>query len=296
MVLAIELLLRNIPNSYNTKRKLLENNSQSLQVLALGSSHQFFGLNPKDWPQNTLNLADVSQDAIYDGKIIEKYADRLPSLRLVILEISYHTLPFSSLDQSLESWRMYYYYQYWGIKPDSFDYKDIKYYSAIALYTPAKTVDFARHFFQMNLAENVSDKGWLSEKNCSDPYDTFDPFHGGPNVVGFHHAYMNQANIPKNLSSYQRIIEKLTKKGIRVVIVTLPVFKTYSENINAQYYEAMLEGIKTLEKNSNVSYSNYFTDSRFQRSDFCDNHHLNADGASKFSQILYEDSVKKFFQ
>ena len=70
--LVLEVLLRNIPNDYSQKKEYLDENSSEIETLILGSSHSFYGLNPKYFSSKTFNASHISQSLNYDYKIINK--------------------------------------------------------------------------------------------------------------------------------------------------------------------------------------------------------------------------------
>ena len=53
--------LARMPNSYNTKARLIEYAAPDCEVLVLGSSHEYFGINPSFFTQKGFNMANVSQ-------------------------------------------------------------------------------------------------------------------------------------------------------------------------------------------------------------------------------------------
>ena len=72
----MEGLLRQIPNVYRFKRNYLDENSNKIEVLFLGNSHSYFGLNPDCIAKRSFNAGHVSQTLDYDLEIIRKYEDR----------------------------------------------------------------------------------------------------------------------------------------------------------------------------------------------------------------------------
>ena len=92
-------------NDYKFKNKYLTENADSIQVLILGSSHSFFGIDPSYFDLNAFNAANVSQSLKYDYFIFDKFKDKMNSLKCVILPISYFSL-FSDLEGGIEDWRV----------------------------------------------------------------------------------------------------------------------------------------------------------------------------------------------
>ena len=70
----IELIARKAPNTYKDKeRTMLSTLSDSVEVLVLGSSHNFYGLNPQLIKKSCYNLANTSQTIYYDDYLLSRY-------------------------------------------------------------------------------------------------------------------------------------------------------------------------------------------------------------------------------
>jgi lysophospholipase L1-like esterase len=100
---------------------------------------------------------------------------------------------------------------------------------------------------------------------------------------------IKEKNIPENIKYLETLIEKLQSKNVRPVLVTTPVYHTYSDNIDKKNYDLMQKNVNDLVKKYNIKYFNYFTDNRFIDKDFITSDHLNEMGAEKFSKILDKD-------
>ena len=92
------------PDEYSSKKALLERQAGNLEVLAMGSSHGYYGILADCLGRPAFNLAAVSQSHYYDRALLEKYLGQLPRLKLVILPISYFSLGYQ-LDDGIEKWR-----------------------------------------------------------------------------------------------------------------------------------------------------------------------------------------------
>ena len=90
--LSSEYILRKIPNDYLLKKEFLDNNSDSIEVLFLGSSHAFYGVNPAYLSLNSFNAAIVSQTLDYDFEILKKYRNNWSNLECIVIPISYFSL------------------------------------------------------------------------------------------------------------------------------------------------------------------------------------------------------------
>jgi hypothetical protein len=101
-------------NQIAAKKLLFEEKKSETEVLILGSSHGLYGILPEDLCGAAFNLAAVNQSLYYDEALLRRCIDQMPSLKLVVLPVSYFTLNHQ-LDTGLEKWRTYSYRYVWGI-------------------------------------------------------------------------------------------------------------------------------------------------------------------------------------
>lgn len=90
--IGVEILLRNIPNDYAEKANYFKTHTNDIEVLILGSSHSFRGVNPKYFKNHAYNAAYVSQSLDYDKTILDQFFKDSNSLHTVILSVSYMSL------------------------------------------------------------------------------------------------------------------------------------------------------------------------------------------------------------
>ena len=89
------------------------------------------------------------------------------------------------------------------------------------------------------------------------------------------------------------MIDLCKERKINVILLTMPVYHTYSENINEKKISKIFESCEELEiANKNTFYLNYFYDKKFELTDYFDEHHLSSEGALKMSNIINEELVK----
>lgn len=70
----------------------MDKNSNSIEVLILGNSHAFDGINPKYIQYKTFNFAYHSQEFIFDELLVEKYIKQMKNLKCIVFTMSYFTL------------------------------------------------------------------------------------------------------------------------------------------------------------------------------------------------------------
>ena len=61
-----EYLYRQVENPYTLKDRVMIANAPAIEVLILGSSHMFYGVNPQYMSVESFNAANISQDYHYD--------------------------------------------------------------------------------------------------------------------------------------------------------------------------------------------------------------------------------------
>ena len=84
--------LSTIPNSYSIKNAQMEAQAGQIEALVLGGSHALRGVDPAYFVMKGYNAANVSQSLYYDEQITLKYLDKMHSLKLVLMDISYISL------------------------------------------------------------------------------------------------------------------------------------------------------------------------------------------------------------
>ena len=113
IIIFLEISLENIPNEYKYKSQFLNNHSNSIKILILGSSHSFYGINPEHFPTNTFNASHNGQTLDYDYKIFKKYQKKLNNLKIIILPISYFSL-YDKFEDNGALWRIKDYDMYYN--------------------------------------------------------------------------------------------------------------------------------------------------------------------------------------
>ena len=281
------------PNSFTVKKALLARQAPEVEVLVLGSSHGYYDVLPGLLGRPAFNLADVSQSLFYDHALLTKYLGRLPALKLVILPVSYFSLGYQ-LDDGVERWRSYYYFKFYGLL-----HRDWR--------QDWNVRNFSDYFLCDEQLGGIKNVFWGTIKDVSTDYD---PLGGWTNRVANpagekqlslsesaqvalerHHNLMKSQHVQENVAVLEDIIHELKIRGIKLVLVTTPVTRYYSDGMDARQYQQMQDILKRLSSDYGVSYFNYGFDSRFSDEDYYDSDHLNLRGAKKFSLLLKTDVV-----
>lgn len=280
----VEHKLDSVPNGYSLKRYRVEQRILDIQVLITGSSHSFYAIKPRKLNENAFSLAYISQDLFYDTRLLLKYAPKARNLKLVIVPISYFSLE-SKLEDTIESWRCPFYHKFFGFP--AAEPLDIKNYSLIALYGASETQSLIFGRFRSQNIELIDDDGG--------PPEGFgrmrNPDLSSETALARHHASMKPVLLQENVRYLNEAVAVLKHRGIKVVFVTTPVYKSYYSHLNPAAYRRMQDAIGSMSDQNGIQYYNYMEDPRFVESDFFDCDHLNASGMAKFSEILKNEIV-----
>jgi len=288
----IEHRLSKIPNGYSTKKKYLEERASEYEVLITGTSHALMGINPQYLDCPAYNIAYLGQDLYYDTQLALKYLDRMKSLKLVIVPISYHSLEYRLKNNKINGWRVDFYSRYYGIAGENehFPWANPSRYSLIALYGLSETQRYARARFNVSLEIKIDRNGWGSGRDNAAKITEAKI----KREIQHAHEMMDPGVVNENLQLLDDLFAKLRAKNIAVVLMTLPVSQPYGQSVSPERYQRMQAGIEYLRNKYGIEYFNYFFDQRFATEDFIDGHHLNSSGAEKFTRIIKDDFVQKY--
>lgn len=282
----MEYMLRQIPNDYSYKKNYLDNHSEEIQILILGASDSYLGVNPVFFPQNTFNVSQVSQSLDLDYKIFTKYHNNFNELKTIILSISYSTYWYRMREHQ-ESWRMKSYVIYYGIKSKSWSEN-----SELLSNDFLITVNRLMKYKLRNECDVVCNSlGWgtiYKSENADDLYQT------GKEAALRHAADIFSENKVRVYEENLKIIESFSEfckqRNINLVFLTTPTYDTYRENIDSKQLEKMIETTNNFVKNHHhCFYLNYFDNSDFVKNDFFDADHLNEIGTEKLSKKIVND-------
>jgi hypothetical protein len=281
------------PNSFSVKKAFLERQTQDVEVLVLGSSHAYYDVLPGLLGRPAFNLADVSQSFFYDRALLKKYLGQMPSLQLVVLPVSYFSLGYQ-LDDGVERWRSYYYYKFYGLHHRDWRQDwNVRNFSDYFLCN--EQLGGTRNVFFGKIKDVSADYdpsgGWTNRVANKAGEKPLSLSESAQVALKRHHDLMKSQHVQENVTILEDIIRELKVRGIKLVLVTPPVTRYYSDGMNAGQYQQMQDILKRLSSNYGVNYFNYGFDSKFSDEDYYDSDHLNLHGARKFSLLLKADVI-----
>jgi len=283
ILICLEIYLRAIPNDYIFKNNYLSGNSDNVQVLSLGSSHSYYGINPEYFDLVGFNGSHISQSIEYDYKLLMKYDGHWKNLKYIIISVSYFTF-FSKLEEGAENWRVKNYSIYYDIKTS----KKIGDYFELPNGVMADNIRRAYNYYKIN-KDNIT---------CS-PYGFGLNYNSGiKNDLTASGVVAAKRHTKKDIDKYfienqltlKKIIDYAHEKNITVILFTPPAYESYVTNLDKKQLEITIKTSEKLsQENNNVIYLNYLQDKSFVKNDFFDADHLNEIGAKKLT--LYINSI-----
>ncbi len=278
----LELALRKVPNDYAFKKTYLDAHSNEVEILVLGTSHNFYGVDPVYFSSHTFNAAYLSQPLNYDYEILKKYSNRFDHLKTVVLNVSAFSL-YSTLTTSHWIKNYVLYYDMGNTAHSLSDHFEIL---ADRLFISCRK--FFRYYIKKEQPIRTSALGWGTNYKTPGAVDL--------NISGKKEAKRHTENIASekvrnvfeaNKLVVSNIISWAKEKNIRLIFVTTPGYKTYRENLNRAQTDTTIATISRLiAGNGHCNYLNLLDDTRFSAPDFFDGDHLDEAGAKKLSLLL----------
>lgn len=285
-VIAIEVLLRKIPNDYLFKKEYLDQHASDIETLILGNSHAFYGINPAFFSSKTFNASYDAQTLNYDFEILMKYQSNFKNLKTIVLPISYASL-FGKLEESHESWRVKYYTIYYGIynSKSLIDYSEV-----LSSPTDMSLHRLDSYYLLHNSTIFCTELGWGTNYMSENAIDIVK---AGKEAANRHTEDINDIKVKtifnENESVLKGLIEWCNNNNIKLLLLTLPAFETYYKNLNEEQLNKTIETVNSIvAENKNCIYLNLLYNTNFDIHDFHDSDHLSERGAEKISKLLDE--------
>jgi hypothetical protein len=278
----MEFMLRQMPNVYRYKSNYLDKNSNNIEVLFLGSSHSFFGLNPVYTKKRSFNASHVSQTLDYDLLILKKYENKWSDLKYVVLPISYFSL-FEKIESTKEAWRAKDYCIYYKIRSSKY----LPYYTEMLsgqLLTNYKRL----YSFYWKKSDSIgcTELGWGTSYNSKYSKNLSE----SGKETAKRHRITDDQYFKEMILVLDSIIDFTRKNKIELILFTPPAFISYRENLDQSQLNKTIQAvIDIVSKCNNCSYFNFLGDKSFIDSDFYDADHMNEIGAKKLT--LKIDSI-----
>jgi hypothetical protein len=283
-MVVLEISLRKIPNDYINKKHYLQQNSNEINTLILGSSHSLYGLDPVYFSANTFNASHISQTLNFDYEILKKYDHKFENLKAIVLPISYFTL-YEVLQNTDEDWRVKNYIIYHELD----NQYDLKYFSEV--FSNKLSLNIARLVsFYLNDDSNifVSNLGWGTKYKSEQSKN----LKKSSLSAVKRHTINDFEYLADNILSLYGILEWSKNRSVQVVLFTPPAYIDYRNNLNEAQLSTLVETAEDIaNKFDNCTYYNLINSKEFTFQDYYDGDHLNEIGAKKLSLLINDKIV-----
>jgi hypothetical protein len=277
-----------------------EAQKDQIQILFLGQSDMKYAIIPKTMPYKSYNFAEGGENFIATYFKIKHYIDEMPHLKIVVLP-----LPLESFTTGRLEWvRGKYFPKYfsYGYITDE-DFRELyklmgfkvvlKKLQSLFLFPDSKQLKT----FWENVGNLVRSKP-IERSEIYDGY--FKDF--GSNVserrtrVAVPHRFRKKYKFDEGLLAYfEKILVLCHSRGIKVVTLSIPVTDYYMKHAekyvtNADLYERVVANPRfTPYIYRHIDYMNFYAKDHTL---FKDDHHLNFEGATLFSQRMASELSK----
>lgn len=277
IAVVLEFALRNIPNDYKVKHHYLDAHAEEVEVLFLGSSHMYYGVNPAFISKNSFNAAYVSQSIDFDLALLKKYEKQLKKLHYLVVPMDYFTL-YNSLEISNESWRIKNYALYYELNNLPF-----KYHFELINGKFEYAVKRLAYYFKSETPITCNELGFGTAYKANKSLELVE----NGKLAAKRHTEVHFKPNEKLRAVLYKFVEFTKQNHIKLVLVTCPAYTSYVNHLNKEQLHEMHKVICDAQKgHSNVLYFDFLKHSAFNASDFFDGDHLNDRGAKKFSLLL----------
>ena len=285
-LISIEFFLRAIPNDFNEKSYYFHRNKEKIEVLILGSSHTFVGVNPNLLKQPAFSLAYSSQTLDLDELIFDRVKNELPNLKTVIIPVSYFSyhlvLEDGTSHQKIKNYNIYYnLYSNTHLISNSFEVFHQK---------PAKNWNEIQRFYQNpRFKVTIDSTGFISKRYVNTKLTWNEKV---KNAVKSHSLPMYnpliQQRMQENTAALTRMLDWCVERNIKVILLSSPADSSYVNQLEKHQFEYWKNTTQRLSSMyNNVIWLNYLEDSSgFSREDFQDPDHLNEKGSQKLTQLI----------
>lgn len=277
-----EYLLRTFPNTYDIKQKLITSNSSEVEVLFMGTSHVFSGIRPEGIDFKSLNLANNSQSLYYDIEIVKSNLGNLKNLKAVVFEINFFTFNYN-LDLGPENWRNIFYYQSFGIEPQT---------DKLSLVDLSRLYQLKRNEIFMLLQSQEQNELYFKELGFGGVEDMGKgptQYAGEKKFNSFAEDYVNFKS-DFLIQELSKLLMQLSARNVDVYFLQVPASSYLTDNIkDSNCLDSTKNILLGFKQNFGTKDLNYSEDSRFSDDLFHDADHLNGKGAEVLTKILNQE-------
>lgn len=286
----VEYNIRN--NTFNAKKTYIEANKDCIEVLVLGSSHNWRAINPKYLSYKTAPLAHGESAMNIDFLLFNKYIDELPQLKVVIFELGYHNLE----EKRDGNWNKNNLYKIF-YSVDNYNKYDkhqpLKDYFLLS----SNFKEYMRIFFTAQAERRngiFNEYGFIEDESNS----RFKKLHYDSTLIRKtsmseylydRHQHESEVWYRENLAELNAAIKKCRERNIKIVLLSPPKYYLYNQYMKLTKVKRRENALKAYTGQEDIYIFNYERLYEYQATMFKNEDHLSLKGAQLFS--LKVDSI-----
>lgn len=285
----LELFFRD--NTFNAKADILERQANETNTLFLGSSHMWRAVNP-EWFDQSLSMAIGGSAIDIDHLIFNEMIQRLPHLKTIVLEISYHSLEERRGQSWSKNFLIYNYFDINNYPNELVPWQDHLLMTSQPVFYVKKLLfnenkiekgKFNEYGF-IDQAPKVSDD--YSSRFASLGYNQAEIDSTSSVILEDLHTESNEINFEKSTSQVIEMAKVCASKNIELLIVSTPKYWTYNANMNLLKDQRRQKFYQLLNEEYDIQILNF---ERLYERDvnyFINENHLSVTGAKAFTEFL----------
>lgn len=285
-VLAVDQWYRSVPHTHLDRRMTdFRDRLDEVEVLVLGNSQMHFGVDPQYVAPNTFNLAGPSQDLYYDARIVERFADQMPKLRVVLWGIAPFSFGHALGKIPAEKRRRALYDRYFERRGGHCGWRCrlARWFEMVRVRGDDPIGAFQRlwrsRYRKRWRAEMPNKDGYVPRRSMKERDD-------GKNRARFHERFYKHEVENDN---YQYVVDAVTRlkaRGVRVVFVRPPVTKTYTLSFTMRLRQRFVQRMRKLQSDTGAEYLDLRALIPAGKGYFRNSDHLQGQGVVLFSRRL----------
>lgn len=265
--------------------------AERAEIVVLGMSYLWRGVDPEFLDAPAFNLAFSHQDFYYSWRLLERYLDRMPALRVVVLGMEMNVLAYTAENTHLVPKYYFAAHRFWPSRG-----LDLQFLLTNSMFWIMRE-DFARDVVARRRARvlPVETVERLSQRRGTGPllisgFEYSDEVEPPRQAAWYSEQRFFESRVNRrNLDHVARMIELTQARGITVALVAPPwdMERTprpeETEKFRAFVRRTFVTG------RENVIFIDHTNVGGFSQAMFSDGYHLNYDGARQLTRQLQQD-------
>lgn len=280
----IEISLRQIPNEYKEKYRVLTHDNNTYNTLILGNSFTYFGINPAWMKTPVYNASQINESIFLHHYKFQLALPHFKKLNTIIVPVSNANLRFSKYpDKKLNLLKNYLMYAGLNTPVSIFNYFEVT--SAPLKENAHRIISYyIKH--ENNLGSNAQGWGNFYRSKWKKDLVKTTELRYKTTLRRIKDGQKEEA-YSANMNLLNDWMKACQEQNIRVLLLNMPV----SSEMYKKYIPAELKSTDSLmmsleQAYPNVQYINLIQSNRFNNNDFYDADHLHESGAKKMSLML----------